>query len=58
MNVNQLNNKCGDYRLIFDNVSLYAGDKVILEQECFNITYSNIVILKGQIGSGDRKSVV
>ncbi len=52
MNVNQLNNKCGDYRLIFDNVSLYAGDKVILEQECFNITYSNIVILKGQIGSG------
>ena len=33
MNVNQLNNKCGDYRLIFDNVSLYAGDKVILEQE-------------------------
>ena len=51
MNVNQLNNKCGDYRLIFDNVSLYAGDKVILEQECFNIIYFNIVILKVQIGS-------
>lgn len=52
MTVNQLNNKCSDYRLIFDNVSLYAGDKVILENESFNITYNNIVILKGQIGSG------
>ena len=52
MTVNQLNNKCSDYRLIFDNVSLYAGNKVILENESFNITYNNIVILKGQIGSG------
>ena len=52
MIVQQLNNKCSDYRLIFDNVSLCAGDKVILENESFNITYNNIVILKGQIGSG------
>ena len=52
MIVHQLNNKCSDYRLIFENVSLYAGDKVILENESFNITYNNIVILKGQIGSG------
>ena len=52
MKVHQLNNKCSDYRLIFENVSLYAGDKVILENESFNITYNNIVILKGQIGSG------
>ena len=52
MIVHQLNNKCSDYRLIFENVSLYAGDKVILEHESFNITYNNIVILKGQIGSG------
>lgn len=52
MKVHQLNNKCSDYRLIFKNVSLYAGDKVILEHESFNITYNNIVILKGQIGSG------
>lgn len=52
MTINQLNNKCSDYRLIFDNVSLCAGDKVILENESFNITYNNIVILKGQIGSG------
>jgi len=56
MTVNQLNNKCSDYRLIFDNVSLFAGDKVILENESFNITYNNIVILKGQIGSGNIKS--
>lgn len=52
MKIHQLNNKCSDYRLIFENVSLYAGDKVILENESFNITYNNIVILKGQIGSG------
>ena len=52
MIVHQLNNKCSDYMLIFENVSLYAGDKVILEHESFNITYNNIVILKGQIGSG------
>ncbi len=52
MIVHQLNNKCSDYRLIFENVSLCAGDKVILENESFNITYNNIVILKGQIGSG------
>lgn len=52
MIVHQLNNKCSDYRLIFENVSLYAGDKVILEHESFNITYNNIVMLKGQIGSG------
>ena len=52
MTVQQLNNKCSDYRLIFDNVSLYAGNKTILENESFNITYNNIVILKGQIGSG------
>lgn len=52
MKVYQLNNKCSDYRLIFENVSLCAGDKVILENESFNITYNNIVILKGQIGSG------
>ena len=52
MIVHQLNNKCSDYRLIFENVSLCTGDKVILENESFNITYNNIVILKGQIGSG------
>lgn len=52
MTVTQLNNNCLDYRLIFENVSLCAGDKVILENESFNITYNNIVILKGQIGSG------
>ena len=52
MTVNQLNNKCSDYRLIFDNVSLNAGSKSILDNESFNITYNNIVILKGQIGSG------
>ena len=52
MKVHQLNNKCSDYRLIFENVSLCAGDKVILENESFNIAYNNIVILKGQIGSG------
>ena len=52
MTINQLNNKCSDYRLIFDNVSICAGDKAILENESFDITYNNIVILKGQIGSG------
>lgn len=52
MDIKQLNNECIDYRLLFENVSLYAGDKVILENESFNITYNNIVILKGQIGSG------
>lgn len=52
MDIKQLNNKCSDYRLIFDSVSLNAGAKVILDQISFNITYNNIVILKGQIGSG------
>lgn len=52
MDIKQLNNKCSDYRLIFDSVSLNAGEKVILDQISFNITYNNIVILKGQIGSG------
>lgn len=52
MDIKQLNNECIDYRLLFENVSLCAGDKVILENESFNITYNNIVILKGQIGSG------
>lgn len=52
MDIKQLNNKCSDYRLIFDSVLLNAGEKVILDQISFNITYNNIVILKGQIGSG------
>lgn len=52
MNVMQLNNKNNDYRLIFENVSLKAGSKIILENENFNITYSNMVLLKGPIGSG------
>lgn len=52
MTVTQLNNNCLDYRLIFENVSLNAGSKAILDNESFNITYNNIVILKGQIGSG------
>lgn len=52
MNVMQLNNKNSDYRLIFENVSLKAGSKIILENENFNITYSNMVLLKGPIGSG------
>lgn len=53
MTLTLINEKsCGGYRLIFDNVTLKAGDKVILENESCDITYSNIVILKGQVGSG------
>ncbi len=52
MTINQINKTCNDYSLIFDNVLLKAGSKTILENESFNITYSNIVLLKGQIGSG------
>ena len=52
MIINQLNNICSKYRLNFENVSLKAGSKTILENESFNITYNNMVILKGSIGSG------
>lgn len=52
MIINQLNNICSKYRLNFENVSLKAGSKTILENESFNITYNNMVILKGPIGSG------
>ncbi len=42
----------GSYMLEFDNVVLKAGDKTILDNVSFNTSYSNIVLIKGAIGSG------
>ncbi len=38
--------------LNFSNVTLKAGNKVILNNESLCIDYSNIILLKGEIGSG------
>ena len=52
MEIKYINKDTEQYKLIFSNVTLKAGSKVILENESFNITYNNMVILKGPIGSG------
>ena len=52
MEIKYINKDTEKYKLIFSNVTLKAGSKVILENESFNITYNNMVILKGPIGSG------
>lgn len=52
MTLTQINQENQDYRLIFDSITLKAGNKIILENESANITYSRMVIIKGRIGSG------
>lgn len=52
MEIKYINKDAEQYKLTFSNVTLKAGEKVILENESFNITYNNMVILKGPIGSG------
>lgn len=52
MEIKYINKDTEKYKLIFSNVTLNAGSKTILENESFNITYNNMVILKGAIGSG------
>lgn len=52
MEIKYINKDTEKYKLIFSNVTLNAGSKTILENESFNITYNNMVILKGPIGSG------
>ena len=52
MEIKYINKDTEKYKLIFSNVTLKAGSKTILENESFNITYNNMVILKGPIGSG------
>lgn len=52
MEIKYINKNTEKYKLIFSNVTLNAGSKTILENESFNITYNNMVILKGPIGSG------
>ena len=52
MEIKYINKDTEKYKLIFSNVTLKAGSKTILENESFNITYNNMVILKGAIGSG------
>lgn len=52
MEIKYINKRLEKYSLIFNDVSLKAGDKIILENESFNITYENMVLLKGPIGSG------
>lgn len=52
MQIEKLNKNSNKYNLIFNNVVLKIGDKFILQDESFNISYSNIFVLKGKIGSG------
>ena len=44
MEIKYINKDTEKYKLIFSNVTLKAGSKVILENESFNITYNNMVI--------------
>ncbi len=53
MEIKQLNNnQNNNYTLTFEDVTLKVGSKVILENESFHINFSNILLLKGEIGSG------
>lgn len=52
MDIKYINKSAEKYNLIFNNVTLKAGDKVILNNDNINIKYENIVLLKGRIGSG------
>lgn len=52
MDIKINNNKNHLYNLAFNNVTLKAGSKIIIENKSININYSNMVILKGVSGSG------
>lgn len=52
MDIKYINKSAEKYNLIFNNVTLKAGNKVILNNDNINIKYENIVLLKGRIGSG------
>lgn len=48
----KISDRISEYVLSLENLTLKAGDKIILENESLRVSYSGILLIKGKVGAG------